>query len=300
MRAASTVVRSAPAKIADDGGMPRSLNTYDHRLRELVRRTGDVAVATSVGVPRTTAAGWLHGPSRPTVTVDLLSMTEQALQGEVLRLRRQVAKLRAIARILFACLRALDIDLSRRRVPDGPSKARLLHAVERGRDVLRLRGALAMIGLSASRLHAWKRAERGCDLDDHLSCPKTSPHRVTWVEVQAIKEMITSPDYRHVPTGTLAVLAQRIGRVFASATTWRRLVRERGWRRPPNFADVDFAIIDGHGVPLRSVSDGRSRARTRCASLTGCSTRPGFRRSMRRPRRSHNYGYGSQPAGGIP
>ncbi len=27
-------------------------------------------------------------------------------------------------------------------------------------------------------------------------------------------------------------LAQRMGRVFASATTWHRLVRERGWRRP--------------------------------------------------------------------
>jgi len=44
--------------------------------------------------------------------------------------------------------------------------------------------------------------------------------------------MVTSPDYRHVPTGTLARLAQRLGRVFASASTWHRLVRERGWRRP--------------------------------------------------------------------
>ncbi|MEM7308030.1 MAG: DDE-type integrase/transposase/recombinase [Planctomycetota bacterium] len=159
-------------------------------------------------------------------------MTEEALQDEVLRLRRQVGRLPAIARILFACFRALGMDLTRRRVPDGPSKAALLRAVERGRDVLPPRKALTMIGLSASRLHAWKRAERGCDLDDHPSCPKTSPHRVTPGEVAAIKEMVTSPDYRHVPTGTLAVLAQRIGRIFALATTWRRLVRERGWRRP--------------------------------------------------------------------
>ena len=47
-----------------------------------------------------------------------------------------------------------------------------------------------------------------------------------------IRDLVTSPDNRHVPTGTLAVLAQRMGSVFASATTWRRLVRERGWRRP--------------------------------------------------------------------
>jgi len=44
--------------------------------------------------------------------------------------------------------------------------------------------------------------------------------------------MVTSPDYRHVPTGTLAVLAQRLGTVAASPSTWYRLVRQYGWRRP--------------------------------------------------------------------
>jgi putative transposase len=44
--------------------------------------------------------------------------------------------------------------------------------------------------------------------------------------------MVTSPAYRHVPTGTLAVLAQRLGTVWASPSTWYRLVRTHGWRRP--------------------------------------------------------------------
>ena len=38
--------------------------------------------------------------------------------------------------------------------------------------------------------------------------------------------------YRHVPTGTLAVLAQRLGTVSASQSTWYRLVRRYGWRHP--------------------------------------------------------------------
>jgi putative transposase len=38
--------------------------------------------------------------------------------------------------------------------------------------------------------------------------------------------MVTSPDYRHVPTGTLAILAQRLGKVWASPSTWYRLVRQ--------------------------------------------------------------------------
>jgi transposase InsO family protein len=48
----------------------------------------------------------------------------------------------------------------------------------------------------------------------------------------AIGDMVTSPDYRHVSTGTLAVLAQRLGTVCASPSTWYRLVRKYGWRRP--------------------------------------------------------------------
>jgi len=55
---------------------------------------------------------------------------------------------------------------------------------------------------------------------------------MTHGEVQAIEEMVTSPNYRHVPTGTLAVLAQRLGTVCASPSTWYSLVRTHGWRRP--------------------------------------------------------------------
>jgi hypothetical protein len=44
--------------------------------------------------------------------------------------------------------------------------------------------------------------------------------------------MATSDEYRHVPTGTLALLAQRLGKVFASPATWYRLVRRHRLRRP--------------------------------------------------------------------
>ena len=46
-----------------------------------------------------------------------------------------------------------------------------------------------------------------------------------------IHELVTSHEYRHVPTGTLAVRAQRLGQVFASASTWYRLIRDHQWRR---------------------------------------------------------------------
>jgi len=52
------------------------------------------------------------------------------------------------------------------------------------------------------------------------------------MEVQTVREMVTSEKYRHVPTGTLAILAQRLGKVFASPASWYKLIRRHGWRRP--------------------------------------------------------------------
>jgi hypothetical protein len=43
--------------------------------------------------------------------------------------------------------------------------------------------------------------------------------RLTPDEVSAVRDMVTSPGLRHVSTGGLAVLAQRVGAAFASATT---------------------------------------------------------------------------------
>ena len=106
----------------------------------------------------------------------------------------------------------------------------LLRAIERSRPTLPLRSVLRVIRLSQSRYHAWNRKEQ-CELDDSPSCPQNMPHQLTPDEVAAIEDFVTCDDYRHVPTGTLAILAQRLGKVFASASTWCRLVRIHKWRR---------------------------------------------------------------------
>ncbi len=112
------------------------------------------------------------------------------------------------------------------------ARRRRVRAVERAQGALSLRAALHILGLSPSRYHRWKQAQQPCTLDDQASCPRTTPTRLTADEVLAIKEMVEAAQYRHVPTGRLAILAQRLGRVFASPATWYKLVRERAWRRP--------------------------------------------------------------------
>src|SRR5262249_56501537 len=126
----------------------------------------------------------------------------------------------------------------------------------------------------------WRRLQNACALDDQSPCPHTSPHRLTPAEIGTIKDIVTAVEYRHVPTGTLAVLAHRLGKVSASASTWYGLVRKFGWRRPrlrvhpakpklgvrtthPNgMWHIDTTVIrllDGTRIYLHAVIDNFSR-----------------------------------------
>ena len=177
------------------------------------------------------------GGSRATPTVvvslEVADLTEPELRQEILKLRRRVEKLAALLRLALALLHTSGFRLSGERLPDGHAKRRILRAVDRAREYIPLRAVLRFLRVSPSRFQAWRRRQPACALDDQSSCPRTSPHRLTPPEVQAIGDMVTSPEYRHVPTGTLAVLAQRLGTVSASPSTWYRLVRTVRLATPP-------------------------------------------------------------------
>jgi hypothetical protein len=86
---------------------------------------------------------------------------------------------------------------------------------------------LRILRMPPSRCHAWRRASEGCGLDDRSACPRVSPQQVSGAEVATIKDMVLDPALRHMPLKSLSLHAQRIGRVFASASTWARLIRQR-------------------------------------------------------------------------
>jgi putative transposase len=210
----------------------RRQRRYDHRLRDLVQHTGDMTIATDLGVPRSTARGWIGNGQTAVLSLDVTNLKALELQQEVLELRRRVKKLTALLRLALALLRTSGFTLTHARLPEGRAKVRILRAIDRARACVPLPAILRFLRLSPTRFHAWRRLQHACALDDQPSCPHTSPHRVTPTEIQAIKDMVTAVEYRHVPTGTLAVLAQRLGKVWASPSTWYHLVRKYGWRRP--------------------------------------------------------------------
>ena len=70
------MIRSMPTT-----GRPQQ--RYDHRLQHLVHRTGDVTIATDLGVPRSTARGWLGGAPTAVVCLDVADLTAPELRQEL-------------------------------------------------------------------------------------------------------------------------------------------------------------------------------------------------------------------------
>ena len=258
----------------------RTRRAYDHRIREMVCETGDPDLFSELKIPRSTIRSWLHRGIPDVVTCDPLSAETTELLVEIQELRHRAAVLGAIVGLLVALLRVSERGVDRERLPAGNGKRALLGAIERASRVVPLHVALRIARLSPSRYHGWRRAEIRCELDDRSSCPRSKPTRLAASEVRTVKEMVESDDHRHFSLRGLALYAQRIGRVVASPSTWSRLVREGGWRRPrrrvypakpkvgirayaPNeLWHIDVTIIrllDGTRVYLHAVIDNFSR-----------------------------------------
>jgi hypothetical protein len=80
---------------------------------------GDVSVATDLGVPRSTARGWLGAAPTVVVGLDVADLTEPELRQEVLKLRRRVQKLTALLGLALALLTNLRVSPYRRASAGG-------------------------------------------------------------------------------------------------------------------------------------------------------------------------------------
>jgi hypothetical protein len=135
----------------------RHQRRYDHRLRDVVQRTGDVTIATDLGVPPSTARGWLRKTPNVVISLDVTNRSTWELEQEILELRRRVRKLTALLRLALALLRSSEFTLTHDRLPDGRAKVRILRAVECARAFVPLQTVLRFLRLSPSRFHAWQR-----------------------------------------------------------------------------------------------------------------------------------------------
>ena len=85
----------------------------DHRLRRLIQTTGDLGLAVRYGVPGSTARGWLKQSRTDVVSIDVLDMDAEALQQELLSLRRRVTRLLALLHLVVVAIRVAEFSFDR-------------------------------------------------------------------------------------------------------------------------------------------------------------------------------------------
>jgi len=207
--------------------------TYDHRIRAAVVATGNPDLFPKLNIPRGTARTWIRRGSRKVVAAENDGTWDVAeLRAEVEALRAKAETYLAIASVFLMVMKVLGLKLDNQRLPNGPDKAMMLRVLGVASRHVPQRRLLRMLGFSPSRYHAWKRRSLVCQLDDESSCPRSHPTRLTATEVQAVKNYVVSEEFRHLSIRAMSLHAQRQGKAFACASTWRRLIRERGWLRP--------------------------------------------------------------------
>jgi putative transposase len=198
---------------------PRRRQTYDHRIKQAIAFTGNPRLHGSIPIPMSTRHTWATGRVGAVVSCAEADAKAYELLDQLGRLKQRSRQQAAVIALLVRLLRVRGGRLGRDRLPDGPDKAAVLRAVSSASKVLALTVALRIVGLSSSRYHAWLRKEQGCGLDDESSCPRLFPTRLTREELSAMRDLVESPDYKHIAIQNLALLGQRLGKVFATAST---------------------------------------------------------------------------------
>ena len=190
---------------------------YDSRVREAIRATSNANLFQNLNIPKSTLRGWINGEFKTAVGAESVSRTETELYAEIAKLWRRVRVLHAVMSLLLALNRVTGCRLDGGRLPDGAAKDAILKTIGKASKVFALASVLRVIGISKSRYHVWERRGKACDLTDRSSCPKKSPSQLTPNEIENIRQMATSDEYRHMPTSTLSRFAQRADKVYASA-----------------------------------------------------------------------------------
>jgi len=152
------------AECARDRAMPqrlRSRRRYDHRIREIVCRTGNPRIFQHLRIPRSTTASWMSRGCPSVVSLDWNHDIALVLD-ESDKLRRRTDRQAAIIRLLVVLLKLTGFRLDEQRLPDGKAKARVLRAVDRCKGALSLKSSLRLMRFSQARYHAWKRADVHC------------------------------------------------------------------------------------------------------------------------------------------
>ena len=212
--------------------MARKVQRYDHRIRNMIVKSGNPNLFPKLQIPKSTVRDWFRKGPADVITVLELDLDQEDLLLKVQHLESQLAKAEVQATLITKTIKILGFELQYRRLPKAEVKEQILLALAEASKVVPLVTCLTWIGLSAARYYAWVKRSAQCMLEDLSSCPKLSPQRLTQKEVATIKEYVQSEEYAHFSILALCWFAKKAGSVFASPATWSKIVKKFKLRRP--------------------------------------------------------------------
>lgn len=90
----------------------RTQRAYDHRLREMVHRSGHDPNDVGIAIPRSTLHTWKSRAPKPVIGLKSSDRSFADLESEIARLNQQVRKLRHLLRLLLVLLKLWGFLLS--------------------------------------------------------------------------------------------------------------------------------------------------------------------------------------------
>ena len=206
--------------------------SYDYRLKKLIANNGDPNLFPDLCIPRSTALGWIKHGVPDVVTLPELDRDVGELVAEIAVLKAEVNTMRAKETLVITTFRIFGLQIQFRRLPSTGAKQTLIDAVNAAAKIVPLTVCLEAIGLSAARFRAWCRRKALCLLQAQSSCPRSSPQKLLSADIAKIKEFVTSARYAHFSIQALATYAKRARDVFASPSTWHRIISTLDLVRP--------------------------------------------------------------------
>ena len=205
---------------------------YDFKIKSLIAKTKNPRLFPDLDIPRSTAMTWIRKGVRDVVTLESLDADKLQLIQQVSRLERELAAARTKNELVVFTFRIFGLQIQYQRLPSAEAKTSVIERIRAASAFLPLMECLDAIGLSAARYHSWIKRQVRCLLTDQSSCPKLTTTQLTPTETAIIRDFVTSKDYVHFSIPSLAWFARRERQVFASLSSWYRVIAEHGLRRP--------------------------------------------------------------------
>jgi putative transposase len=204
---------------------------YDHRLRNLIATSKDPYLLPHIKIPLSTRRSWVRKGPVEVVTMSEFDLNTQELLHKVAGLEKQLLVSKAESTLTSKSIKIMGFELQYKRIPKSVIKESILAQIKEASEFLSIGRCLEIVGLSSARYYSWIKSRVACALEDVPSCPKITPCKITYFELRKMKAYLTDASLFHISITSLSWLAKRRGDVFASASTWSRVVRDNDLKR---------------------------------------------------------------------